>query len=161
MVSLIARALFITGDDPRYALRRNLLWIPESVWWFWWKENPYVLSGIEPQFQSLPARSLIDVPTELSRLQGSRYIFLVPSKFLCRKRHFELLHCSLSDGKQLHDFVAIWFYLDPYCCVYTVLVLFIHTKLGCWKFSSTCRSDITWDFGEKRFTNISQATQNF
>ena len=111
MVRLMTRALLITGEYPCYALLRNYLWIPEPVWHFWWKKYPYVLAGIEPQFLDLPNRSVIGVPTELSRLQGVRHIyfilFFVLSKVRCRNLYFALLLCILSDGKQIHDFVAM------------------------------------------------------
>ena len=55
-----------------------------------------------------------------ARLQGTRYtsfflrlhlhllfILFVPSKVRCRKQHVSLLPCSLSDGKQIHDFVSM------------------------------------------------------
>jgi hypothetical protein len=38
------------------------------------KEDSSVLSGIEPQFNDLLPRKLIGIPTELFRLQGTRYV---------------------------------------------------------------------------------------
>ena len=105
----MTRALFIhhwkSAMDSRAGLVKE-----ESVGLVWYRTT----------FSQIASLKLNRRTNLAARLQGTRYtsfflrlhlhllfILFVPSKVRCRKQHVSLLPCSLSDGKQIHDFVSM------------------------------------------------------